>query len=77
MSKEKHVKLGETAFIKGGNNTPSWEVKHKIKDHKVKIYKAGEPEFVRDDYEQGVIEKNKGASNISLVVTHGKEYKCQ
>lgn len=67
MHKQKHTQLGRTAFIKGGNNEPT-----KMKHTKIK-YKAGAPEFVRDDYEQGVAQKNKGASNTSLIVTHGRK----
>jgi hypothetical protein len=62
MSKEKTTQLGRTQFIKGGNNEPT-------KDKR----KKGAPEFIRDDYEQGVAQKNKGASDLSLMRVHGRK----
>jgi len=61
MCKEKHTKLGHTQFIPGGK-----------KERKDKMRKGG-PEFVKDEYEQGVAQKNKGASSTSLMVTHGRK----
>jgi len=58
--KMKVTKLGKTAFIVGGNNEPTKG-------------KTGAPEFVRDEYEQGVAQKNKGASSTSLIYTHGRK----
>ena len=65
-SKGKHTKLGHTQFITGGNNEPT-----NYKKGKNKMIKSG-PEFVKDDYEQGVAQMNKGASDLSLMRVHGK-----
>ena len=66
MCKEKHTKLGHTQFIPGGNNEPT-----KYKKGKDKVIKGG-PEFVKDEYEQGIAQMNKDASSTSLIYTHGK-----
>lgn len=67
MCKEKHTKLGHTQFIPGGKNESRKQ--KKVKDKMIK----GGPEFVRDEYEQGVAQMNKGASSTSLIVTHGRK----
>lgn len=86
MHKEKHTQLGKTQFIPGGNNEPEKVKAMKKKVTKLgrtafivggnnepTKTKMGTPEFVRDEYEQGVAQMNKGASNTSLIVTHGRK----
>jgi hypothetical protein len=81
MCKGKHTKLGHTAFIVGGDNEPRKTKVIKTKVRKLghatfiagEKTKTGAPEFVRDEYEQGVAKKNKGASSTSLIYTHGRK----
>ena len=67
MHKTKHTQLGKTQFIPGGNNEPV-----KYKKMKMKGSKNG-TEFVRDEWEQGVAQMDKGASSTSLMYIHGRK----
>lgn len=86
MHNKRHTQLGRTQFIPGGNNEPMKTKTMKTKvtgigktafivggNNEPTKTKMGAPEFVRDEYEQGVAQMNKGASSTSLIYTHGRK----
>ena len=45
----------------------------KMEHGKKKPVKVGETKFIREQFEEGVAKKDKGASSTSLMYVHGKK----
>lgn len=64
MTKNKNNKMGTFDLLENAN------YKHNKKEVKTKV---GETQFIKDQYEEGVAKKLKGASCTSVFYVHGSK----